>query len=71
VNDNAEGERQRRGDRGLPRVGQVMGVDAQLGVQVRAERIVLGELDGDLSGGRLGQPLRPVQRGQLGEFLLR
>ena len=50
----------------MPRVGQVVGVDAQLGVRVGAERVVLGELLGDLPGQVRGQALarrcRPARR---------
>ena len=46
----AEGERQRRGPGRLPRVGEVFGVDGQLGVQVGGERVVLGEFARRRSG---------------------
>ena len=42
---------------GRPRVGEVVGVDAQLGLGVRAERVVGGQLLGDLEGELLAEAL--------------
>ena len=43
----AEGERERRGVGGVPRVGQLVRVDAQFDVDVRGERVVVGQFLGD------------------------
>jgi len=50
--DRADGERHRREDVGVPRVGQSFCVDAQFGVDVRGERVMAGQLLSRL-GGRL------------------
>ena len=42
---------------GVPRVGQVVRVDAQLGLGVGAERVVRGELRGDLGASSSLSPL--------------
>ena len=67
----AEREGSHRRERRAPRVRDVVGVDAQLGLGVRAERVVLGELLGDLEGEVLGQSLRHVDAGQLLQLVRR
>ena len=67
----AGGEGQHRGPGGVPRVGQRVGVDAQLGLRVGAERVVGGQLLGHLRGrGRSAEPLLHVDVGELRELLL-
>ena len=46
----AHGEGEHRGPGRVPGVGQLVGVDAQLGLGVRAEGVVRGQLLGHLEG---------------------
>ena len=64
---NASERRPRR----VPRAGQLVRVDAQLGLGVRLERVVRGQLAGDLDGQLGGQALLLVDLGELPLFLLR
>ena len=67
----ADGEGQHRRHGRLPGAGQLVGIDAELDVEVRPQRVVLGELEGDLAREVLGQPAGTVELGELGELLLR
>jgi hypothetical protein len=49
----------------VPGAGQLLGVDAQLGLGVRGQRIVRGQLFGDLPGQAGGQAPRLVELRQL------
>jgi hypothetical protein len=51
-------------------MGQVVGVQVELRVQMRRQHIMVGEFLRDLPGGGRLQPLGLVVRGQLLEFLL-
>lgn len=53
----ADEERQQRCERRVPGIGELVRVDPELDLGVRAERVVLGEVVGDLLGQRPGQPL--------------
>ena len=59
-----------RGEGGVPGAGEVVRVDAELGLGVRAERVVLGELPGHLQREVLAEPLLDVEPGELLELLL-
>ncbi len=67
----ADGEGDEGGQRGMPRAGQLLRVDAQLHLRVRRQRVVAGQLPGDLQGQLFGQPALAVQPGELLKFLLR
>src|SRR5262245_2772156 len=63
-------ERDRGRDDGMPRTHQVVGVDAELDVEVRAQRVLRGELLGDLARCPWRQPPALVELGQLLELSL-
>ena len=66
----AHGEGEHRGPGGVPGVGELVGVDAELGLGVRAQGVVRGQLLGHLEGEVLGEALLHVEVGELGELLL-
>ena len=65
--ESAEGERDRGGHGGVPRVGQVVGVQVQLGVDVGRERVVRGQLLRDDPAVSVPGPC-PVDADQFLEF---
>ena len=66
----ADGERHQRGAGSVPRVGEVVGVDAELGLRVRSEGVVGGQLLGDLERECGGEALGRVEARQLGQLRL-
>jgi hypothetical protein len=52
-------------------IGQLIGIDSKLGVGVGRQRVMLGELDRDETGGLGLQALVGVERRKLIQFLLR
>ncbi len=61
----ADGERERGGERRVPRAGDVVGVDAQLDLGVRTEGVVRRQPLGDLERQVLGEPAVDVEGGEL------
>lgn len=57
-------ERQRGCERGLHRVGQMLRINVQFGIQVRRQRVMRGQLRGDRLRGFGGQALGLVDGGQ-------
>ncbi len=68
---SAHRECQHRRPRSLPRAGQVVRVDAELHIRVRAQRIVVGELLGHVECQVGSQSLLHVDVGELGQLVLR
>src|SRR6218665_413074 len=52
----------------MPRVDQVVLIDAEFDLEVRRERVMRGELLCDLSGGRLTETPVAVESSQFGEL---
>ena len=67
--DRSDGERDGRGERRMPRVGQRFRVDPQLDVDVRGERVLGGQLLGQPAGRLRTGSLRDVERRELVELL--
>ena len=55
----------------MPRVGVLVRVDTQFGLGVGSQRIVIGELSGNLTSSLLGQALLGVDPGEFLELLVR
>src|SRR6478736_2582768 len=68
--DGADDEGEHRGAGGVPRVGQVGRVDAELGLGMRGQRVVGRELARDLGCQLASHPLGLVELGQLLELAL-
>ncbi|MBM7791211.1 ribosomal protein S18 acetylase RimI-like enzyme [Tenggerimyces flavus] len=64
-------ERDGRGERGVPGVDDVVLVEAELGLEIGTERVVLGQLDGHGTGGLGAEALLLVDADELLELLLR